>query len=261
MSAEESTDVDAQSQVEHIMQMAESNPAIKDLPEYQNLVKSAEKVRDGGEEKPEQKTEEEEIVDENEEVVDDKKEEEEVIDDDDDTFGLGVNKKKSKDIPTFEEDSEVVDYMKSKYSIKDPSKFFSSVDKWRNQSQKVGELEDNYQQLVDGLGSLPQPIKDAIDAFANAEDYTAAFTSSTPSIDFNGEFEDLDKEIVVSHYFKNKLDKQKGKLDDGDIYEEEYNEYVDDLYDSAKRLFKSDKRDFERSEKVVCKESCKAWLD
>lgn len=239
--------------VAHIMRMAESDPAIKELPEYQELLKSADKVRQGGTET----TSKEEEINEDvyEEEVTAETEEQEVEEDEDDSNPFGINKqKKSKSNLSFEDDSDVVEYMKKKYSIDDPAKFFESADKWRNQSQKASETEGKLKDLLDGLGSLPQPIKDAIDAFANAQDYRAAFTSSAPVMDFSKDANEVDKETMVKHYFKAKVEKQKTKLDEGEIYEEEYNEYIDDLYDSAARLFKSDKRDWERERAEIIRQ-------
>lgn len=258
-SVDETIEADGQSQVEHILQLAESNPAIKDTAEYQNLIKTLDKVKGSGETEGEQQQEEEDPQEEEPNEGDEEQQEEQENDtvDEDDTFGLTSKQKKSK-LPKFDDDEAVVEYMKSKYSIKDPSKFFNSVDKWRNQSQEASKTQDAYQELLDGLGSLPQPIKDAIDAYAKAEDYREAFSGSTPSIDFSTEFDEVKKDVMVNHYFKSKVEKQKKKLEDGDIYEEDYNEYIDDLHDSAKRLFKSDKRDFERQRAdIVAKEEAK----
>lgn len=257
-SAADTAEMSAQ-QAEHIIKMAETNPAIKDLPEYQNLMATVDKVR---QEKPNENTstteanepnDSDDVNDENEEVIED--DDNDVVEDnndEDNPFGLNISKKSAK-VPTFENEGDFKKHMEKKYAIKDYGKFLNSVDKWRNQSQKAVEVEQNYSQLIDGLGSLPQPIKDAIDAFANAQDYRTAFTSSAPSLDFSKEADDVEKETVVSHYFKAKLDKQKTKLDEGEIFQEEYDEYVEDLLDSAKRLFKSDKRDWERERADIIK--------
>lgn len=239
-------------QIEHIMRLAETDPAIKELPEYQRMMEfvdnevrqSSKATEEATEETTEETTEqEEEVVNEEVEETEEEVEEEEQSN----PFGIKTSKgKKKSKVPSFETSDEALEYMKKKYSVKDPSKFFESVDKWRNQSQKASEFENNYDELVEGLGSLPQPIKDAIDAYANAQDYREAFNHSTPSIDFSKDADDLDKEVLVSHYFKAKVERQKKKVDDGELYPEEYDEYIEDLYDSAERLFKSDKKDWER---------------
>ncbi len=238
-------------QIEHIMRLAESDPAIKELPEYKNMMEFVDnEVRQGGkaEQESEEETQEEAQEEEEEQVVNEEEsKEEEEEEEDSNPFGIKTSKgKKKSKVPSFETSDEALEYMKKKYSVKDPSKFFESVDKWRNQSQKASDYESNYDELVEGLGSLPQPIKDAIDAYANAQDYREAFKQSTPSIDFSKDVDDLDKEAVVSHYFKAKVEKQKKKVDDGELYPEEYDEYIEDMYDSAERLFKSDKKDWER---------------
>jgi hypothetical protein len=248
-SVDEATDLEETTNIEYILNLAESNPAIKELPQYQNLLKTVDKVRQEGS-KAKEKVKEEEVE---EEVVDQTTTEEvQDEDDSDNIFGLGAKKKKGKELQ-FDEDSDVVKYMNEKYSIGDPEKFFNSVDKWRNQSQKATEFESQYNDMLEGLGSLPQPIKDAIDAYANAQDYHQAFNSSTSQINFESNAEDIGKEEMVSHYFKAKVEKKKAQLDEGEIYEEEYNDYIDDLHDNALRLFKSEKRDWERERADIIK--------
>lgn len=253
-SKEEIEETDRQGQIEHVMRMAATNPEVAEMDEIKNLMTTAEKVRKNGATK-EVKEEEpilggkikEEVKEEVKEEAKEEpkaKEEEEEVNDEDDVFGLQDKKVKSRH--DFKDDSDFKEYIGKKYSINDYNKFLSSVDKWRNDSQQYIDMESKHGQLVEGLGSLPQPIKDAIDAYANARDYKKAFTASVPLLDYSIDLEEVSKENVVKFYYKEKLDVKKKKLDDGDIYEEDYKDYVNDLYDSASRLFRSEKKDWER---------------
>jgi hypothetical protein len=112
---------------------------------------------DFGEEEEEEENQEEE---EEEEEYEEEEEEEEV--DEDDPWGLGRSKKSVE--VDFELGEEAMNYLQSKYSIEDPNKFFTSVDKWRNDSQKQSETEGQLSELLEGIQSLPDNIKASIEA-------------------------------------------------------------------------------------------------
>ena len=101
-SAEQALDMGTSSEVEHIMKLAESNPAIKDLPEYKNMMATVEKVRQDGTTQNTQEEETEESVEAEEEVQEEVQEEaqeveeESVEDDDSNPFGINTSNKKRK---------------------------------------------------------------------------------------------------------------------------------------------------------------------
>jgi hypothetical protein len=231
----------AANDVNHIVGLASTNPEIAEMPEVKEMLEKADKAAKGEVKKEVKEEVKEDKVEEVKEEVEEKVTEDK---DDDDIFGFGLNKKTNNEI-NFKDDSDFKNHIKEKYSINDYNKFLNSVDKWRNDSQAKEEAESNYEKLVDGLGSLPQPIKDAIDAFAKAKDYKEAFHNATPKLDFNKDADDFETKVLVGHYFKSKIEKQQKKLDDGDIYQDDFDEYVEDLKDSAERLFRADKKDWD----------------
>jgi len=246
-------------EIDHIMSMAETDPSIKELPEYQAMV---EEMKTIDESKTQVKSEDGEPGDEGKELEEDEQEEEEEESDSDvsseksegdDPFNL--NKKKGKSKYKFKDEKEVVDLIKKK-GFKEVPTFFESVDKWRNDSQKFVEVQEKNEQIEQGLSSLPTPIKNAIQAYSNSEDWRSAFQSSTTNVDFAADFKDNNKEEIVKHYFKDKYTKLKTKLDE-DVYdEEEYNERIEDFYDSSERLFDSDKQAIEqRRAEIIDKQS------
>lgn len=238
-----------EAEVRHIINMAEQNPSVKDLPEYQEMVerlKAIEKSKTQVQTKSEEESNEEEQEQEEQEEEQEEQEESNEFDalsDEDDAFGL-KSKKKTK--YKFKDEKDVTEFIKKKFSVKDYPKFFESVDKWRNDSQKLAEVSQQQEEMLNGLGSLPQPIKNAIQSYANNEDWRSAFLDSTSNISYDKNFESLDKEDVVKHYFKDKYKKLKDKLDNEDIDEDDYQERISDFYDSSKTLFETEKKAFEK---------------
>lgn len=249
---EERTPEELEADIRQIEALAQLDPAIREMPEYKNLLETFEKVK-GDEGEEDESDEGEPIPKENVEdkVEEDEEEKEEEGEDDEeeepDVFGItskkGAKKKESVDV---EIDGELKEFIEKNYSIKDADTFFSSVDKWRNDSQELSKVSQEYEDISEGLQSLPQPIKDAITAFSNAEDYHSAFMNSGGRLNYELDFEEQDKESLVQHYFSKKLEKLESRLEDGDIDEDDYDDRVNDLYDSAERLYNTDKKEYEK---------------
>ena len=193
---------------------------------------------DFGEEEEEEENQEEE--EEEEEYEEEEEEEEEV--DEDDPWGLGRSKKSVE--VDFELGEEAMNYLQSKYSIEDPNKFFTSVDKWRNDSQKQSETEGQLSELLEGIQSLPDNIKASIEAYANGGDYVEAF-GAKKGVDFSKDFSSQDEDEIVEYYYPEKYAKLMKKLNDGDLSDEEVDERVNDLYDIASSLYDRDKKSIE----------------
>jgi len=238
---EDITPEEVEANIRQIEAMAATYPEVAEMQEYKNLVELASKMRseDG----------EEEIEEEDEEEIDQDDADDEAQDDDSgsvsgDVFGVTKRKKKALDID-FEINSDTQKYLAEKYSIEDPSKFFSSADQWRQDSQQLSELSKTHDEVLHDLRNLPAPIKDAIVAYSNAEDYQSAFMNSGGRLNYDMDFRDQERDVIVKHYFSDKLDKLYVKLNEGDIDEDDYEERVDDLFDSSKRLYEADQREFD----------------
>mgnify|MGYP003110836913 CR=1 FL=1 len=242
-------------EIDHIMNMAKTNPAIKEMPEYQEMMEELSKIEKSKTQEV-QDTEQEEAEEQEEETQEETQESEQEeetldIDDEDDVFGINKGRKGTK--YKFKDRKEVDEFMKKKYGAKDYPKLFESVDKWRNDSQQLTQVQEQNEKIVEGLGSLPQPIKDAIQAYSESEDWRSAFSNAATHLDFNAEFEELNKEAVVEHYFKRRYESLRKKLDEEDIDEDEYNDRIEDFYDSSQRLFASDKKTIEKERAKVIK--------
>jgi len=239
----EKTPEEIESDIRQIEALANSYPQIKEMEEYKNLVqiaadlKEKEKENDEDDEEEEEEDEEEEKNEKEEEIEEEK--------DDEDVFGISKRKEVKQVIDEKKVPKEIKEVIEKNYAIKDVNTFFSSVDKWRNDSQKYTEVSEEYKDVVAGLEDLPQPIKNAITAYAEAKDYYKAFTESGERLNYNLPFEEQDKEAVVQHYFSKKFEKLNDKFDEDEIDEDEYKERVDDLYDAAKTIYEVDKAKFD----------------
>jgi hypothetical protein len=230
---------ETEEQLLHLQSLISIDPSIEESPEYQRLLETVEKVRANG-----GSATDEEEEDEDEEEEDNK----------DDSNEFGIDSNEDDDTEEIEVPEELADFIEEKYSIKDVNKFFDSVDTWRKQSQEGAKIRDQYEEIVEGLQSLPDDIKAAIDAFAGGKDYKQAFTENTSLVNFREDIEKQDREDVVSHYFKDKYAKLKTKYEEGDLDEDDFEDRVSDLYDSAKKLFNVDKERFEKQRAELMKQ-------
>ena len=164
----------------------------------------------------------------------------------DDIFGIMSTPKKAKEIKlNFEPPKEMIDLISSRYGVNDASKFFSSVETWRNQAQEGSELKREYEALTADLQALPMDLRASIEMWASGEDYTKALTM-TQRLDFSGDFTKQDPESLVQHYFGEQYDEITSEFEDGDISDTEYKNRIKLLANSTKRLFVDDKKALEK---------------
>jgi len=233
--------------IQQIESLTEMDPSMLEDPGYLALKDTLSKLE--SKDKKEADQEEAPVVDSEESSSKkeapkkEEKDEEGEEKDEDDVFGLFGEKPKKIDINLNE---DTLSHIKDKYSIEDADKFFNSVDTWRNQAQEGSEFKTKFTDIEEGLASLPNNIKAAISAYAEGDDYHAAFGSSESRLDYSGDFEKQDKEAVVQHYFGQKLDTLKEKLEGETIDEEDYAERYDELHELSERLFKNDKKGFQK---------------
>ena len=239
--AVENLEPEMQEQLRQIEALASMDPSFASSKEYQDLVSSL--VKSSGQ------AGEEEDEDEDYEEDDDSEEDEE-NEKVDDIFGIMSTPKKAKEFKlNFEPPKEMIDLISSKFGVKDPSKFFSSVDTWRSQAQEGSEIRKEYEALTNDLQAMPQDIRMMVQMWANGEDYTKAFNSSE-RLDFSGDFKNQSSESLVQHYFGEQYDELISEFEDGDISESEFDNRIKLLASSTKRLFNEDKQalDKEREE-------------
>lgn len=123
-------------------------------------------------------------------------------------FGLNKNKQSANDL-VIENEAQAIEAINKKFghdlkSIKDLPKFFESVSKMRDNSQKFKEAQEESKKYKDLLESLPDEFIEGMSAFVKGEDYTKVFTSK-PKFDFNKPVEKQDIKELVNHYFPNKF--------------------------------------------------------
>lgn len=224
--------------IEQIEALARMDPSILEDPEYLAMKESLGQL----EEEEQEEVDSEQQQEESQEEEHQEEEQEEV--DDDDVFGLFKGEEEEEVDVNFDED--MMSHIKEKYSIDDPNKFLNSVDTWRNQAQEGTEYREKFDEIEEGLISLPGPIKSAISAFANGEDWNNAFGSTQSRLDYSDVFTSQDKEAVVQHYFGEKYEKLQDKLEDESIDEEDFAERYDELHEFSEKFFENDRKGFEK---------------
>lgn len=222
-----------QEQLRQIEALAGMDPSFANSQEYKDLMSSLQASNQA----PQNDEEEDEYEE-------DDSEEEEVSPDD--IFGIMSTPKKAKEIKlNFEPPKEMIDLISSRFGVNDASKFFSSVETWRNQAQEGSELKREYEALTSDLQALPLDLRQSIEMWASGEDYTKALTMSQ-RLDFSGDFSKQDPESLVQHYFGEQYDEIVSEFEEGDISDTEYQNRIKLLANSTKRLFVEDKKALEK---------------
>lgn len=217
-----------QEQLRQIEALASMDPSFANSKEYQDLMAAIQGSQ--------QASSDDEDYDEEEE--DDEEEEE----DDEDIFGVTKSSPAKKAVELdFEPPKEMVKFINSHYGIKDASKFFESVDTWRNQAQQGAELERTYEALSADLQALPPDLKMSIQLWANGEDHTSAF-EMMERLDFSDNWENQIVENLVQHYLSDEYDELVSSFENGEIEEEEFDDKMVLLARSTKRMFIEDKK-------------------
>lgn len=246
------TEVDKAGAIRQIINLS-NNPAIANMPQVQDLIKSAEKVTTKGT-APEQavkptdvpvtptagNTELDKEVDAlaNTITADPPQTQQE-----DDPFGLSAAPAQTFDI---KDEDGLKKIMKDRYSIDDYNTLINSVDIWRTDATKHASLETKWNELVQGLSSMPDPIKAAVDTWSNAGDWNAAFQTAGGGLDYSKDFTQQNKNDVLNKYFSDKMTDLSGKLKAEEIEQPEYDSLLSTYADSAQKLYDTDKQNFER---------------
>lgn len=225
-----------QDQVRQLESLAGMDPEFANSEEYKDLMSS---ISNEGKEEVEAKSNEED--EETEEVEEEESEESE----DEDVFGLKKSRKKQKEFNVdFDVPDEMMDMISSKFGLDDPSKFFSSVDKWRSQAQEGAEYVKEYEALSTDLQSLPSEIKQSIQLWANGSDYTEAFNSNS-RLDFSDDFRNQDTENLVQHYLEEEYNDLVDMYNDDKLDDEGFEDRIDLLARTTKRMFNQDRDSIE----------------
>lgn len=247
--AEEMTS-DMQDQVRQLESLAKMDPDFANSQEYKDLMTSIGEQEEQEEQIGSKETSESDTIEKDVEEDEDVEEEE----DDEDVFGISKSRKKQKNIEIdFEVPDEMIDMISSKFGIEDPAKFFSSVDTWRNQAQEGAEASKEYEALSADLQSMPIEIKQAVQLWANGDDYLEAF-SGNQRLDFSGSFRDQDVENLVQHYLEDEYNELVDKYNDEKLNDEDFEDRIELLARTTKRMFNSDKEALDKEREDFVKQ-------
>jgi hypothetical protein len=138
----EQLEPEMQEQLRQVEALAAMDPSFANSTEYKDLMASMRQASVQADEEEEEEEEDEDDSDENTDI--------------DDIFGIMATPKKGKEIKlNFEAPKEMIDLISSKFGVNDASKFFSSVDTWRNQAQEGSEVKKEYEALTADLQAMP----------------------------------------------------------------------------------------------------------
>jgi hypothetical protein len=229
---------DMAEQIRQIESLAQIDSEFANSQEYKDLMAS---ISNSGQASKSDSEEE----DEDEEYDEEEEENEEETVDSDDIFGILKSSKKEKEVRlSFEPPKEMVKMLSSKYGIEDASKFFASVDTWRNQAQEGSDVKREYEALTEDLQSLPADIRTQIQLWANGEDHTQ-FMNVQQRLDFSSDFDEQEVDGLVQHYLPEQYNKLTRSLENGDIDEADFDDRITLLAESTKRMFIEDKKALE----------------
>lgn len=215
-------------QIRQIEALASMDASFANSQEYKDLMAAKEQMSSQSSE-----------TDEDEE---DEDEDEEYDEDVDDVFGVTKESKVEKEVQlTFEPTKEMQKFIESKYGVKDVAKFFSSADTWRNQAQEVSDTKRELELLTSDLQAMPPEIRQAVNLWANGDDYTKAFNQNE-RLDFSSDFSRQDPENLVQHYLSEQYDELLERLENGKIDDDEFEDRLKMLAGSTKRMFNTDKQ-------------------
>ena len=234
---------DVSSQIEYLSGF---DPNFKNSQEYKDLIASArtesnQASDDEDEDEDEEEDDDEDSDDELEDEDDDEEEEEE----DDDIFGLKktINQKKIK--INFDAPKEMLDLISSKFGVKDAETFFNSVSTWRTQAQESDRVKKENTALLSDIEAMPPEIKRSITLWAKGDDFLKPFTENQ-RLNFSESFAKQDKEKIVQHYHLDAYNKLLEKFDNDKLTEEELEDRIELLAETAEKLFDRDKKALEK---------------
>lgn len=161
-------------------------------------------------------------------------------------------KKKDK---TPENIEDIPAYIKQKYSMDEPGKLFETFDKMRVDNEELTKVKSDYDTLLNDLNSVPDPIKAALSAFANGDDWEDALVKYSGRPDYNKKWEKEDSTKLVKYYFPEEYKSLLQKKDNGDFDDEDFKERVDLLRNATKLPFEKDKSGIDKQRAELMKKA------
>ena len=153
-----------------------------------------------------------------------------------------VNKIEFKDIDAFNS------HIEEKFSIKDATKFFTSVDKWRSQAQNTEEVQAKLDSITDSFAKMPDPIYNAYMLWSKAEPWEGA-VKGVGVLDFGKAFNEYDTHKIVNYYFPGEYTQEDFTGEDKDSV------VIKRAINLAKKQYESDKQTVEGQRASIVEDS------
>jgi len=268
---------EAAQEVEQVMNLISMNPALKDDPQIKGFLDIADKVmkapKDAPESpvvdtKPEDQATKPPVPGDATQPIDTKPEDQKPNDapkrDPNDAFGTGANSQQPQVDLKVEKLEDVTNYVKTQYSIDELPAFFTSANQWRKDSEQQADTQTKLDDLNEGIASLPDGIKSAIDAFANGQNWYQAIEDAGARLNMDVPFENQPKMDVVRTYFPDKIKSLEGKVgkaeDAGGITQDAFDIEINDLHNTSKRLYTNDKTQWDAQRAGILDDEAKQDL-
>ena len=121
---------------------------------------------------------------------------------------------KKEDIPDLTNFEDAIDYIYDKYGMDTKrdggfSKFFDSVNKWRNDAQKTDESTKQLEGLQQSFENMPRPLYSAFVEWSNGRNWVNGLGNiDALSLDYAKSFEDQDRYVILNKYFPNEYERE-----------------------------------------------------
>lgn len=256
--------------VKKVMMAAELNPEIAKDPNVAKLLEEANKLKNPEaqqnetketqeEAKPEETSKEstEQTTEESEEQGEETVEGEGVDEGEETTDETEESNlftsTKTTNLPAFEELGDVVEYMYKQFGLKenDPDalkKHFSSIGKWRNDSQKLVDTQNKLDEAESYFAQLPEPLFNALSDYAAGNDWQESLGGKTLKLDLNKDFSNHKLAEVVNYYFPGEYSEEDLKGDDA--VTQKAARFAEKQYNIDKKGFEQQRADYERQAQV-----------
>lgn len=98
-------------------------------------------------------------------------------------------------------------HIKEKFSIDDPTKFFSSVDTWRSQAQDAEKNQTELDNITDAFEKMPDALYAAFVDWSKGEPWEKA-VQGVGVLNFDKAFNEYDVHTIVNHYLPGDFTKE-----------------------------------------------------
>jgi hypothetical protein len=150
---------------------------------------------------------------------------------------------------SFANINEVNSHVQTKYSIDTNDmegwgKLFKSVDGWRKDAQKLDDAEVKLQKFNESFENMPDNLFNAVNAWANGDDYEKSFATGTKRFDYSKPFAEQDQWEMLNHYFPDTYTKDDLNYDDTDPTVKKGIQMAEKQYDFDRNTFEKNRAQY-----------------